>query len=103
MKTKPKKLQLEEIDRFDARQRGMRRMTIPGIGIYVGHRHADADFWITSQEQILIRFATADYKHYFRVILPAGFSVSRLDIDDFADCIHDELYDWFEGARDESF
>lgn len=99
MKTKKLKATLDEIEPFDARRGGLRRLERSGLGIYFGHLHAAADIWATSDEQILVRFSHACYKHHFRVVLPPRVFASNLDFNSLEDYLFDELYEWFDGAR----
>ena len=94
---------LGEIEPFDAREGGLRRLERTGLGIYIGRLRASADIWAAPDEQILVRFSHACYKHYFRVILPCGITASQVDFDSLDDYLHDELYDWFDSARCDDF
>ena len=93
----------DEIDPFDARRGGLRRLGRGGLGIYFGHLHANADIWATPDDRILVRFSHACYKHYFHIVLPRGASASTVNYDRLEDYIHDELFDWFDGARYDDF
>lgn len=93
----------EEIDRFDARRGGLRRLGRGGFGIYFGGLHAIADIWATPDDEIFVRFSHACYKHYFRIRLPRRLSASTVDYDLLEEYLHDELYDWFDGARYDEF
>lgn len=97
----PSALTLEECEPRSAR--GLRRGPIPGVGVAIGRRSATADFWTDSAGIAVIRFRTAQVRHWFhlRAVGKRPWqSYSKPALDEF---LAWELAEWLCDAIDGEF
>jgi len=97
-KRKKQKYILEEIDAFDARS-GLKRCSIPGVGVSMGRYKADADFWRDRSGVLVVRLSRRGYVHHFVAMLVSFKDIPNDKMKDFEICIRDALRKWlYEGT-----
>lgn len=97
------KATLDQIDPFDARRGGLRRLESGRLRVYSHDSYpvgASADIWATPDDRIFVRFSYASHtKDYFQIILPRGVTASNVNFDNFLNYLGEELANWFYDAR----
>lgn len=91
----------KEIDRFDAR--GMRRCSVPGVGMGMGDSSSNADFWRRRDGHVAIRFVWMGYDWSFEARRSTGEAIgdSKKEMGKLAEVVSTELYRWMtEDAAD---
>ena len=89
------------IPHFDAR--GLRRCSVPGVGMNIGDWSSIASFWSKRDGNVVIRISWMGYDWSFKACRTTGEAISdsKEEMQELADAVYDELYRWMiEDAAD---